>query len=233
MINLLTLLLLIYPLGALIIWLAPRAVPARTLALAVNLLGVLIAGLVLVNFDTNFDTHQGGFQMLAEAAWIPSLNINYAVGIDGISVLFLPATALLFLGVTLASWNSVQHDENKLPRLYHSLLLLQAGATLGVFCAVDTLLFFLFWELSLVPLYFLVNLWGVGPQRNYAATKYTLIMLGGGIPLLFGFILLAFNHAEYSGAGLPAGLSFNLTVLLETPMPDDLEWIVFMLLFLG
>ncbi len=229
MIDTLTLLLLIYPLGALMIWLAPRAVPARTLALAVNLLGVLLAGLVLVSFDAD----QDGFQMLSRAAWIPSLNIDYAVGVDGISVLFLPATALLFLGVTLASWNSVQHDENKLPRLYHSLLLLQAGATLGVFCAIDTMLFFLFWELSLVPFYFLVNLWGVGPQRNYAATKYTLIMLGGGIPLLFGFILLAFNHAEYSGVGLPAGLSFNLATLLQTPLPDDLEWMVFTLLFLG
>jgi NADH-quinone oxidoreductase subunit M len=229
MIDYLTLLLLIYPLGALMIWLAPQAVPARTLALAVNLLGVLLAGLVLVSFDAA----QDGFQMLTRAAWIPSLNIDYAVGVDGISVLFLPATALLFLGVTLASWNSVQHDENKLPRLYHSLLLLQAGATLGVFCAVDTMLFFLFWELSLVPFYFLVNLWGVGPQRNYAATKYTLIMLGGGIPLLFGFILLAFNHAEYSGAGLPAGLSFDLASLLQTPLPDDLEWMVFTLLFLG
>jgi NADH-quinone oxidoreductase subunit M len=127
----------------------------------------------------------------------------------------------------------VQHDENKLPRLYHSLLLLQAGATLGVFCAIDTMLFFLFWELSLVPFYFLVNLWGVGPQRNYAATKYTLVMLGGGIPLLFGFILLAFNHAEYSGVGLPAGLSFDLASLLQTPLPDDQEWLVFTLLFLG
>jgi NADH-quinone oxidoreductase subunit M len=57
-----------------------------------------------------------------------------------------------------------------------------------VFCALDTILFFLFWELTLVPIYFLVSLWGVGPHRRYAATKYTLVMLAGGVPLLFGFL---------------------------------------------
>jgi NADH-quinone oxidoreductase subunit M len=167
--------------------------------------------------------------MLDAARWIPSLNIRYAVGVDGISVLFLPATALLFLAVTLASWNSARH----LPRLYFSLLLLYAGATLGVFAAVDTMLFFLFWELSLVPTYFLVSLWGVGPRRGYAGTKYSLIMFAGGVPLLFGFLILAFNHAAASGAGVPGGLSFDLATLLATPVPDDLELAVFLLLFLG
>ena len=221
MTDFLTPLLLIYPIGALLIWLTPRPESARMVALAVNGIGLTLAALVLAGFDPS----QSGFQMVARTPWIPSLHIDYAVGVDGISVLFLPATALLFLGVNLASWNNVR----ELPRLYHSLLLLQAGATLGVFCAVDTLLFFLFWELSLVPFYFLVGLWGVGPHRGYAATKYTLIMLGGGVPLLFGFIVLAFNHAAYSGAGL----SFDLATLLGTPLPDHLEWLVFLLLFLG
>jgi NADH-quinone oxidoreductase subunit M len=121
----------------------------------------------------------------------------------------------------------------ELPRLYQSLLLLEAGATLGVFCAIDTMLFFLFWELSLVPFYFLVSLWGVGPHRGYAATKYTLIMFAGGVALLFGFLVLAFNHASFSGAGLPAGLSFDLETLVNTPLPDNAEWVVFLLLLLG
>jgi NADH-quinone oxidoreductase subunit M len=219
------LLLLAYPLGAALVWLAPRPERARKVALAVNAVGLALTLLVLAGFDPT----QSGFQMVASSAWIPSLNIHYAVGVDGISILFLPATALLFLGVNLASWNSTR----ELPRLYHSLLLLQAGATLGVFCAVDTLLFFLFWELSLVPFYFLISLWGVGPQRGYAATKYTLIMFAGGVPLLFGFLILAFNHAAFSGAGLPAGLSFDLVTLLNTPLPDHLEWAVFLLLFAG
>lgn len=222
---LLSLLLLTYPLGAALIWLVPGRISSRVFAMAVNGFGVLVSLLALMGFDAS----QSGFQLLEHTPWIPSLNIHYAVGVDGISVLFLPATALLFLGVTLASWNSTRH----LPRLYFSLLLLQAGATLGVFCAVDTMLFFLFWELSLVPFYFLVSLWGVGPHRVYAATKYTLIMFAGGVPLLFGFLLLAFNHAAFSGAGLPAGLSFDLVALLHTPVPDKLELTVFLLLLLG
>jgi NADH-quinone oxidoreductase subunit M len=218
--DVLTWLLLAYPLGALLVWLAPRPESARAVALAGHVAGLVLAGLALVGFDPG----RAGFQLVARADWIPSLNIHYAVGVDGLSILFLPATALLFLGVTLASWNSVR----ELPRLFHSLLLLQAGATLGVFCAVDTMLFFLFWELSLVPFYFLVSLWGVGPLRGYAATKYTLIMFAGGVPLLFGFLVLAFNHAVLGG-----GLSFDLAELLATPLPDRLELVVFLLLLAG
>lgn len=222
---LLSLLLLTYPIGALLIWLAPAPFSTRGLAVTVNGVGVALSLLVLLGFNSA----EGGFQLVERADWIPSLKIEYAVGVDGISVLFLPATALLFLGVTLASWSSTR----QLPRLYFSLLLLQAGATLGVFSAVDTMLFFLFWELSLVPFYFLVSLWGVGPLRGYAATKYTLIMFAGGVPLLFGFLVLAFNHAAFSGAGLPGGLSFDLVTLLNTPLSDALELAVFLLLLLG
>ncbi len=221
----LSLLLLLYPAGALLVWLTPRPALARWVALAVNAVGLGLGIIAVMALDPT----QGGFQLREQADWIPGLNVHYAVAIDGISALFLPATALLFLGVGVASWNSVR----ELPRLYHSLLLLQAGATLGVFCAVDLVLFFLFWELSLVPFYFLVSLWGAGPHRSYAATKYTLIMLAGGVPLLFGFLVLAFNHAALSGAGLPAGLSFDLVALLSTPLPDRTEWLVFLLLLLG
>ena len=216
----LTWLLLAYPLGALLVWLAPRPEAARAVALVAHATGLALAGLALAAFDPG----RAGFQLAARAPWIPGLNIHYAVGVDGLSILFLPATALLFLGVTLASWNSVR----ELPRLFHSLLLLQAGATLGVFCAVDTMLFFLFWELSLVPFYFLVSLWGVGPLRGYAAAKYTLIMFAGGVPLLFGFLVLAFNHA-----GLGGGLSFDLAELLAMPMSDRQELVVFLLLLAG
>lgn len=222
---LLSLLLLTYPVGALLIWLAPARIPTRTIALAVNLVGLAVASVILIGFAPS----ASGFQWAEQTAWIPSLNIHYAVGVDGISVLFLPTTALLFLGVTIASWTRT----HTLPRLYHSLLLLQAGATLGVFSATDTILFFLFWELSLVPFYFLVSLWGVGPQRVYAATKYTLIMFAGGVPLLFGFLLLAFNHATAAGMAIPGGLSFDLVALLNTSLPAHTEWAVFLLLLLG
>ncbi len=216
---LLSALLLSYPVGALLIWLVPRAVSPRILALTVNGVGLTLSVLTVIAFDHALP----GFQLRESAAWIPSLNIHYAVGVDGLSVLFLPATALLFLGVTLASWNGARY----LPRLYFSLLLLQAGATVGVFCALDTMLFFFFWESSLIPIYFLVSLWGVGPHRGYAAAKYTLIMFAGGVPLLFGFLILAFNHAAHGAAGLPGGV-FLLLLLgfaVKTPVFPLHTWL--------
>lgn len=217
---LLSLLFLTLPAGATLAWLWPRPEAARRIALGAALIDLVICILILLRFDP--DTT--GFQMVEQLDWIPSLNVRYEVGVDGISLLFLPATVLLFIGVIVASWNSV----TQLPRLYYSLLLLLESTTLGIFCALDTMLFFLFWELSLVPLYFLISLWGVGPNRRYAAMKYMLIMLAGGIPLLFGFLLLAFNHAHQMG-----GLAFDLPTLLATPVPASIEMAIFLLLFTG
>jgi NADH-quinone oxidoreductase subunit M len=99
--------------------------------------------------------------------------------------------------------------------------------------SIDTLAFFLFWELTLVPLYFLISLWGIGPHRRYAATKYTLFMLAGGIPLLLTFAFLAFNHAELVGATPPAGLTFDYQTLLDTPLDEGTQRAVFLFLVLG
>lgn len=215
-----SLLFLTLPLGAALIWLLPRQESAKYVALTIALLNLAIAIAIMAQFDPGLS----GFQLVERAPWIPTLNIQYLVGIDGISLLFLPATILLFIGAILSSWNSV----NTLPRLYYSLLLILLTATLGIFCALDTILFFFFWELSLIPIYFLVSLWGVGPNRRHAAVKYLLVMVAGGIPLLFGFILLAFSHATSGGA-----LVFDLPALLATPIPAKLQVAVFLLLLLG
>ncbi len=222
---LLTLLILTVPVGALLIWLVPDPSRARAIALGTALVGLALALVALFRLDPA----DGGFQFLEHQAWIPSLNIHYTLGVDGISVGFLPLTTLLMAGVILASWTSVR----AMPRLYYSLLLLLEGATLGVFCALDTMLFFLFWELTLVPIFFLVSLWGLGPNRRFAAAKYTLFMLVGGVPLLFAFVLLAFNHADFAGSAVPAGLSFDYRVLRGTPLPPGLELTVFLLLLGG
>ncbi len=213
------------PLGAVCIWLLPDEKQARQVALAVGLLDLILALAVLIQFDSG----RSGFQLVESLTWIPSLNIHYLLGVDGLSVLFLPLTGLLFLGVMLASWNSTQ----TMPRLYYTLLLLLQSLTLGIFCALDTLLFFFFWELSLLPLYFLISLWGAGPNRRYAAVKYTLFMLAGGVPLLFGFILLAFNHAQAVASAIPAGLTFDYHTLLLTPLAAETQTLVFLLLLLG
>lgn len=216
---LLSLLFLTLPLGAALAWLLPRPESARAIALGTALVDLAIAlGAVWM-----FDPRQPGFQLVEKHDWIPSLNVHYLVGVDGISLLFLPAAVLLFIGVILASWNSV----HTLPRLYYSLLMLLETATLGVFCALDSVLFFLFWEFTLLPLYFLVSLWGVGPNRRHAAMKYTLVMLAGGVPLLFGFLILAFGAA---GGG---PLVFDLPTLLSAPLPGGTQYLVFLLLLVG
>jgi NADH-quinone oxidoreductase subunit M len=102
--------------------------------------------------------------------------------------------------------------------VYFALLLLLEAATLGVFCALDTILFFCCWEFTLLPLYFLVSLWGVGAGRQAAAVRYFLVMLAGGVPLLFGLLALAFGHA---GEG---ELHFDLPTLLATPLPEQTQY---------
>ncbi|MCP5158089.1 MAG: NADH-quinone oxidoreductase subunit M [Gammaproteobacteria bacterium] len=166
-----------------------------------------------------------GMQFVERVSWIPSLNTHYLLGVDGLAALFPPLTALLFCAVILASWTSIQF----MPRLYFALLLGLEGVTMGVFCALDLVLFFLFWELTLVPIYFLISLWGIGPERRFAATKYTLFMLAGGVPLLFGMILLGLPDAGVA----ESGLNFDYRVLLEQPLPAHAQTVVFLLLFCG
>ncbi|HCB13551.1 MAG TPA: oxidoreductase, partial [Gammaproteobacteria bacterium] len=98
---------------------------------------------------------------------------------------------------------------------------------MGVFCALDLVLFFLFWELTLVPIYFLISLWGIGPERRFAATKYTLFMLTGGVPLLFGMILLGVHHAGVAGGGV----SFDYRGLPEQALAGEGQTAVFLLVF--
>lgn len=212
-----SLMLLSLPLAAVLIWLL-AADAARRVALAATLLQLLL-GLWLLS---GFNSGTSDFQFVESARWIPTLNIHYRLGVDGISVLFLPLTALLFLGVIVVSWNSVR----TLPRLYYILLLLLQATFLGIFTALDTILFFLFWELSVIPLYFLISLWGIGPNRRLAATKYALHMLLGGVPLLFGFIILALQHGS-------SGLLFDYVKLLNATPDAGIQLTVFLLLLLG
>ncbi|MDH5572594.1 MAG: NADH-quinone oxidoreductase subunit M [Gammaproteobacteria bacterium] len=222
---LLSFMMLSLPVGAGLIWLVRDEKHARMIALLTAAIDLMFAVMILLRFDRT----QTGFQMVEKHDWIPTLNIHYYVGIDGISVLFLPLTVLLFIGVLLATWRSIR----VLPRLYYSLLLLLESAILGIFCSLNTMLFFMFWELTLIPTYFLISLWGVGANRRYAAVKYTLTMLAGGVPLLFGFILLAFNHAAVSNAALPTGLVFDYPALFATVLPVEMQTMVFFLLLAG
>ncbi|MBF0126936.1 MAG: NADH-quinone oxidoreductase subunit M [Magnetococcales bacterium] len=203
--------------GALLVWVGGGRW-ARSIATgcAVATLGVAlgVAG--------RFEPGVGTFQLVERHAWMPSLHSAYLVGVDGISLPFLPMIALLFVATILAGWH---HAQRPLSRLHFALLLFLEGVTLGIFCALDTVLFFLFWELTLIPIYFLVSLWGVGPNRRHAASKYTLYMLAGGAPLLFGLLLPALSD--------PGGMVFDLTELLARPLPPERQGMVFFLLLVG
>jgi NADH-quinone oxidoreductase subunit M len=219
-------LVIFFPLFAgMLLWLLRDYRHVRGFALAAAVAELLLTLAVLVSFRPQSDA----FQLVNSLPWMPGLGVSYLVGVDGISVLFLPLTALLFVGVIISSWTRIQ----SMPILYYSLLLLLESSMMGIFCALDTILFFLFWELTLIPFYFLISLWGMGPNRRFAAVKYTLFMLIGGVPLLVAFLLLAFNHAAATGAGIPAGLAFDLPTLLATPVPGDLQLLLFLLLLLG
>jgi NADH-quinone oxidoreductase subunit M len=198
---------------------------AKKIALSFAVLE-LFASLVVLKL---FNAADGSFQLIERHAWIPNLNIEYLIGIDGISVLFLPMSALLIVIAILASWNSVQH----LNRFHFALLLVLESVTIGIFTALDMMLFFLFWELTLPPIFFLIGLWGIGPERRGAAIKYTLFMLFGGVPLLFAILLLAFNYATQAGGGIPEDLAFSYPLLLQTPLPDHQQTLIFFLLLLG
>ncbi len=223
-----------FPLLSLLIFLPPAAAMllfapglerfTRHIALAASVLELGLSLLALAGFDP-----AGGMQLVERHAWIGSIKVQYLLGIDGVSAGFLPLSSLLSAAVVLASWRGIRQS----PRLYFALLLILHGVTIGIYCALDLVLFFLFWELTLPPLFFLISLWGIGPERRHAATQYTLFMLAGGAALLLGFILLALNHARESGRAAPDGLSFDYLALLDTPAPPEVQSAVFLLLFLG
>jgi len=218
--------LIFFPLlGAIVVGATQNNNLAKLIALLFAGLELLLALFVVYCFDVSID----GFQLIEKYNWIPQLNIEYLLGVDGISLLFLPLSALLTLIVILASWNSVQHN----PRFHFSLLLALQGVTVGVFCSLDLVLFFLFWELTLPPFFFLIGLWGIGSQRREAAMKYTLFMLAGGVALLLAITLLAANHAFQVGSDIPQGLSFSLPNLLQIALPDNQQKLVFFLLLFG
>jgi len=207
---LLTLLVLLPLASALLLCLLPARC-ARFVAAAAMALVLLLATLVLLSFDP------GGprFQFADHWSWVAGLGIHWSLAVDGLSVLFLPAAALLFLGALAVSW----HSAADAPRFFHGLLLALQSATLGIFCAVDLILFFAFWELSLIPVYFLLSRRGVTADAPRVAARYVLIMLAGGFPLLLAFIML----------GSQAG-SFELSVLLEQPLDLDGQRIVLLLM---
>src|SRR2546423_12648632 len=150
-----------------------------------------------------------GFKFIegAPGNWIPSIGAGYLIGIDGISFLLIMLTTLLGWISILSSWDAIQ---DRVKEYYVWFLILQTGM-LGVFMALDFFLFYVFWEVMLVPMYLLIGIWG-GPRKLYAAIKFFLYTLVGSVLLLLGILFLYFHHhamgnpytfafADVTGAG--------------------------------
>ena len=135
-----------------------------------------------------FDAASGEMQFLESAAWIPSLSINYRLGLDGISLPLVLMTTILMPLCVLISWHAI---ETRL-RSFMAVLLVMEGAMIGVFAALDFVLFYVFWEAMLIPMYLLIGVWG-GPNRLYAAIKFFLYTLAGSVLLLVAILVLYFQ----------------------------------------
>lgn len=161
----------------------------RTFAMVVAVLTFVLSLLLIANFDSS----RSDFQFLVDVPWITSMGINYHMGVDGISVfLILLATILTPLAV-LASWSITERAKE-----YFIFMLLLETGMIGVFASLDLFLFYLFWEVMLVPMYFLIGVWG-GERRIYAAMKFFLYTMIGGVLMLVAILALYFMHGNATG----------------------------------
>jgi NADH-quinone oxidoreductase subunit M len=154
-----------------------------------------LASLVLMSYDRN----KAGMQFLEDHQWIPIIGARYQMGVDGVAVLLIVLTTLLGVIAALSSWKYIEKREKE----YYALLLLLQTAVVGVFASMDLFLFYLFFEVSLVPMYFLIGIWG-GERRLYAAIKFFLYTLVGSVIMLLGVLKMYFLTQD---AGLAAQIS--------------------------
>src|SRR5882672_10238467 len=161
--------------------------------------------------------------MMERMDWIPSLGAKYLVGVDGISMLLVMLTTVVSFLAILSSWNAI---DNKLKEYYAMFMLLQTGM-IGVFLSLDFFLFYIFWELVLVPMYFIIGVWG-GPRKLYAAIKFFLYTLSGSVLMLLGILTLYFKHFDQFGF-----YTFEIADLMKLNLPLDLQHWVFWAFFVG
>jgi NADH-quinone oxidoreductase subunit M len=174
------------------------------------------------------------FQFATVKQWIPAVGVQYIFGVDGFSILLILLTTLLGFVSVYCSFSAITEREKE---YYIFLLLLQTGM-LGVFCSLDFILFYVFWEVMLVPMYFLIGVWG-GPRKLYAAIKFFLYTLVGSVLMLVGILALYFFHGDGLAAvglkGLGLGNTFELTELykMAADIPPELQFWVFLAFFVG
>jgi NADH-quinone oxidoreductase subunit M len=186
--------------------------------------GVALAGfLISVPLWWVYDATNPEFQFVERLTWIPSIGAEYFLGVDGFSTLLILLTTMMGFIAVLSSWNAITE---RVKEYYIFLLMLQTGM-LGAFMALDFLLFFLFWEVMLVPMYFLIGIWG-SSNRLYSAIKFFLYTLVGSVVMLLGILALYFYHHSVTGV-----YSFDVTRYYALDLPLDLQWWIFLAFFLG
>jgi len=163
------------------------------------------------------------FQFVERAPWIPSIGAEYFLGVDGLSTLLILLTTMMGFIAILSSWTAITE---RVKEYYIFLLILQTGM-LGAFMSLDFLLFFLFWEVMLVPMYFLIGIWG-SSNRLYSAIKFFLYTLVGSVVMLLGILALYFYNHTLTGV-----YSFDVTAFQKLSVPFNMQWWVFLAFFLG
>ena len=170
-----------------------------------------------------YDGQNPEWQFVEQASWIPSIGAQYLLGVDGFSVLLILLATLMGVIAVLSSWNAIQ---TRVKEYYIFLLILQTGM-IGAFVALDFLLFFLFWEVMLVPMYFLIGIWG-SDNRLYSAIKFFLFTLVGSVIMLLGILAVYFYHHSVTGV-----YTFDITQFHQLNIPYDIQWWIFLAFFLG
>jgi NADH-quinone oxidoreductase subunit M len=170
-----------------------------------------------------YDPHAATWQFVERARWIPSIGAEYHLGVDGFSVLLILLTTLMGAIAILSSWVAITE---RVREYYVFMLVLQTGM-LGAFMALDFLLFFLFWEVMLVPMYFVIGIWG-GGRRLYSAIKFFIYTLAGSVVMLLGILALYFYHYALTGV-----YAFDITRFHQLSVPIEIQKWVFLAFFLG
>ena len=197
-------------LGAVAILFIPKREAGAVKAVAAT--AAFLPLLLAVKLFLGFDRGMAGPQFLERHPWIPGFHVEYFLGVDGLSLPIVLLTALLSFLCILASWKI----ETGVKGYFGLFLLLETGM-MGVFCALDFFLFYVFWEVMLLPMYFLIGLWG-GPRREYAAIKFFLYTLLGSVLMLLVLLVLYFSSNVDGQIG-----SFDLQQLAPRPTTELAE----------
>ncbi len=188
----------------------------RNITLGVSLVTFAVTLALWAGFDTSPGAEP--FQFVERVPWIPAFNIEYYLGIDGLGLMLIVLTAFLTPIALLTSWLSI---EKKVKEFSIFMLILEA-AMIGVFCALDLFLFYVFWDILLIPMYFLIGIWGYD-QRIYAAVKFILYTMAGSVLMLIAIIGLSWLH--YSATGQ---YSFDVLRLYELEIPATTQYWMFL-----